>query len=215
MKYTLIDYLRGEIAYLPIIHHSWPHATYQAMKPLAPPALIDRLNKPQVLQDSEMVPAVQADPAPRSDPQQWQSMADDATPQIEAFLRRFDTGVWQDTIMLHVSRYGTGGSYHTPGESMFQVAAVTIRDSSIGQPMRTFLECLIHESIHLFVEYPVVRPHKLSQSAKEALVDKLCMSNEVTAITGRRYPPQESCVPHLPSNWSQLVRWQIGQQPTW
>ena len=53
MNYTRIDYLRGEIAYLPVVHHSWPHAGYQAMQPLAPPALIARLDHPQRLQDSE------------------------------------------------------------------------------------------------------------------------------------------------------------------
>lgn len=187
-------------------------ASYKDQKPRLP-AGVD-LSTASV-QDIEA--AVKADPARNTiDLAKLRAELDAAAPTISAYCQLFALPQPQ-TISVHVTVYGTGGSYHPKRKHPLAVNgdAISVMDPLVAQSRNisvNFIGNVVHEITHLLIEEPVVRHSRLSDEEKEALVDKLCSCNELMPVVGT-YPVRSRLVQHLRPDWLGLIPW--VNQPSW
>lgn len=116
-------------------------------------------------------------------------------------------------ILLHITRFGTGGSYHPLNTTQWGQPVITVMSEDLAVKRgvtRTIAKTLVHESIHLVIEAPVVNAPKLGHEEKEALVDAVCSCDELKALVDQPYPRQKDYIPALPSNWQALLPWNAG-----
>jgi hypothetical protein len=96
-----------------------------------------------------------------------------------------------------LTQYGTGGSYELPNQVFINIR------SNYGSPFSAF----VHELVHLLVEKPVVKRHRLSHSAKEGLVDYLILNDPHLHQIILQYSAQDGM--YTPSH-QQLNKWFPG-----
>jgi len=70
---------------------------------------------------------------------------------------------------LVLTLYGMGGSYN------YRTGRIVIRASPDGRFVRSPIEVVLHEMIHIGVERSFVRAYGLSHGEKESLVDHICI----------------------------------------
>jgi len=187
-------------------------SSYIAREPRLPPGV--DLSTASI-QDIEA--AVTADPARNAiDLAKLRAELDAAAPIISAYCQLFALPLPQ-TISVHVTVYGTGGSYHPRGQHPLAANgdAISVMDPLVAQSRNisvNFIGNVVHEITHLLIEEPVVRRFGLSDEEKEALVDKLCSCKELIPVVGT-YPVRSGLAQYLRPNWLQLIPW--VNQPGW
>ncbi len=90
---------------------------------------------------------------------------------IDIFFTGFNYPVPQK-IKVSFTAYGPGGMYVLPDS-----VVVMLKDSP-----QEIIQTILHEGIHLVIEEPFVKKYKLSHWEKEAVVDTLCLSDELSEI---------------------------------
>jgi len=73
-----------------------------------------------------------------------------------------------DTMVVKLTKYGTGSFYNYGNPKYIVVMVNTIRD---------LLMTVIHESIHCLIEKPIIQKYELDQPTKEGLLDWLFINN--------------------------------------
>lgn len=103
---------------------------------------------------------------------------------LDIFFSRFAYDV-PSSFYIYLTYYGTGGSYNTPN----RMSILMTRSSSF------IFETIIHEAIHLIIENPFIKKHKVSHWEKEGIVDWLCGQNELSKIMPN-YKKQKNTLPN-------------------
>lgn len=188
------------------------NAAFRAGKPRLPPG-VDL----SAASNQDIAAAVKADPARAAiDLMKLKAELDAAVPTISAYCQLFALPLPQD-IAVHVTVYGTGGSYHPHRQHPLSSKgdAISVMDPQLAASRGisvNFVGNVVHETTHLLIEGPVVQRHGLSDQEKEALVDKLCSCKELMPVVGA-YPVRSELARHLRPDWLQLVPW--VNQPSW
>lgn len=99
---------------------------------------------------------------------------------IETFLSCFHYDI-PEKVLVNFTSYGPGGMYTLPNSM-----AVMLNDSPTN-----VLKTVLHEMIHLIIEEPFVQKYNLSHWQKEAVVDTLCLDEQLKDIfVGYKRQPQ-------------------------
>lgn len=128
---------------------------------------------------------------------------------VSAFLGRLDADPLTN-IRVHLTRYGTGGSYHNSGLSVMSARgdAITVKEGDYKDWIAA--RVLVHETVHLAIEMKYVRNSKkkqiLHEDAKEAIVDEICACPELDHLV-KGYPVRSDKFEYLPNNWADFVKW--------
>lgn len=108
---------------------------------------------------------------------------------INAFFDNFVLPI-PDTIKIHLTSYGPGGSYN-PGQTTGQIfeagyTHVVVRPDGLSvnglNGHAAFIANLVHETVHVIIEWPIVNRMKLSHENKEGLVDLLCSCDQLNDV---------------------------------
>ena len=187
--------------------------------PRFPPSLDSsiRIDGRRSFLDSELEEAILSDKAASS------NVAD-----LSAEWQRHAAGIHADffgrvrppvplRINVHITRYGTGGSYHPRGSSPLRVDgnSITIMDPIVSRQSLNLAQVIVHETVELIIHGKVLS-QKIPHEVKEASVDQLCSCDQLLKIYGP-YQKQASYAPYLPNEeeWKNYIRWKEGQVPTW
>lgn len=213
-----------EIAHARMWEHMW--LQWASAKPRFPDPIKAKFDARQPVGDDELLAAFAADPVARAADADMDAEIARAKAVLDPFLARFARPQPYPLVAIHVTRYGPGGSYHPPRNSPYRAlhprtdVSVTLQDPNAAKSMWRYANnpagTLIHETIHLMVEGTVVRAFGLDQGEKEALVDRICTSADLSAaLDGGAYRVQQFCAAKLPRNWRGLIPWSAGQEPAW
>jgi len=150
--------------------------------------------------------------------------------EISDFFGRFKVPL-PNKINVHLTSYGPGGSYnpgndesemHNPGSIHMWVRPDAVPAPDIEQPRRFVLN-LVHETIHLAIEWPVIRSTDpwLEQRKKEGLVDTLCCCEQLNVVC-EDYPrqpsginPTKDLISRVPFKQGKDASWDGKPCPDW
>lgn len=90
---------------------------------------------------------------------------------IDKFFANFGYEV-PEKINVYFTSYGSGGSYYVPnGMSIL-----------IKNPVADIVRIIIHETVHLIIEKPLIQENKVPHFQKEMMVDILCRSSLLSTV---------------------------------
>ncbi|WP_156952199.1 hypothetical protein [Bradyrhizobium sp. WSM1743] len=179
-----------------------------------PPSLLHRVKGGErAFTDEELREAIVTDAEPGSSIDELRdTWASQSQSIFEAFFARMKRHP-PYLLNVHVTRYGSGGSYHPTGLPGHPKPFITSRDPKVAKTAWSFNQVIVHETIE-FLIHDEIRRRNTSQEAKEAMVDQFCSCNELQAVYGE-YPKQSNFVGALPEDWRSYITWQDGEAPTW
>lgn len=165
--------------------------------------------------------AVEKDPEAAQNVSAVQAELDAAAPIVYSFLSRLDINrlkgqsevqqVLPSRINVLLTAYGPGGSYNPQPDYARTPASIIVRPAKIRDGL-TFVSNAVHETIHLAIEYGVVRDRQppghelIAHECKEKLVDQICRSDELRAVMGD-YPLQETFWNQCSEDHRHLIPW--------
>ncbi|MFO7807703.1 MAG: hypothetical protein R6V40_04785 [Candidatus Moraniibacteriota bacterium] len=91
--------------------------------------------------------------------------------KLNTFLNAFDYEA-PELVELFFTAYGSGGGYDLPNKIF-----ILMSDS-----IQNIFETIIHETVHLIIEKPLIEKYKIPHWQKEMLVDILCESELLDGI---------------------------------
>lgn len=203
-----VKYIQGLLGMMdryPGYNHRLPPSLEQAIK-----VENKREFSPDVLRQ-----AIAEDPVSVTGVEEMQEEWNAQAPAIHSeFLSRMSAPS-PSLILIHITKYGVGGSFHPLRRHPLSTAhpAISVMDKKLLSSIRSFNQTIVHESVELAM---FGRVQGISHQAKEATVDKICSCDELQAIYGK-YAPQPQFVNDLPTDWRERVAklWKEGGEPSW
>lgn len=210
--YKIDSNIEDELTYLRYQIRQYPklRGTYDRR---VPPSLVSEIETGKFLSEDELRAAIVSDTVHGSSidelRREWDSQAKEV---FAAFFARM-TRHPPYSLKVHITKHGPGDSYHPDGLPGHPGQFISIKDPKIAKLRMTFNQVIVHETIELLI-HTEVRKRNTSDSAKEAIVDKLCSCNELQAVYGD-YPKQTRFAGALPDDWQSYITWQPGESPSW
>jgi hypothetical protein len=101
--------------------------------------------------------------------------------KLDSFFNAFEYDTPSE-IQLFFTAYGSGGGYDLPDKIFILV-------SGFAQDV---FETIIHETVHLIIEKPLIEKYQIPHWQKEMLVDILCESSLLDGVYGKNQIQNDS-----------------------